>query len=189
MNLEREINYIKDVDIKASAITLISLLPEYFFRIPASSTCKYHPEFSLGTSGLVRHVKAATKIAYDLLKLEMFRDKYTEEERDLLIFSIIFHDGLKLGLTENKYTAFDHPLLMANYIINNKDKLKLTDRQLNIITSSIASHMGEWNVDCNGNEVLPKPKTKYQKFVHMCDYLASRKYLNIKFTDNEIENG
>ena len=44
--------------------------------------------------------------------------------------------------------------------------------------------MGPWNKDYNGNEVLPVPKTKYENFVHMCDYLASRKYLNIKFDSN-----
>ena len=45
--------------------------------------------------------------------------------------------------------------------------------------------MGPWNTNYKGNEVLPKPKTKYENFVHMCDYLASRKYLNIKFDNND----
>ena len=27
---------------------------------------------------------------------------------------------------------------------------------------------------------------KYQKFVHMCDYLASKKFLDIKFENNNI---
>ena len=48
----------------------------------------------------------------------------------------------------------------------------------------IASHMGPWTKDYNGNEVLPPPKTKYQNFVHMCDYLASRKFINLEFDDN-----
>ena len=38
--------------------------------------------------------------------------------------------------------------------------------------------------DYNGNEVLEKPKTKYQNFVHMCDYLASRKCLLVPFDKN-----
>ena len=38
-----------------------------------------------------------------------------------------------------------------------------------------------------GVEVLEKPKTKYQNFVHMCDYLASKKFLNVVFDkDNNI---
>ena len=34
--------------------------------------------------------------------------------------------------------------------------------------------------------VLPKPINKYQRFVHMCDFLASRKFLNTKFNNNDI---
>jgi hypothetical protein len=181
MNLDKEIEYIKDEKLKESAYTLEHMLPPYFFKIPASSTGKYHPEFATGDGGLLRHVKVATRIAYELLNLEMFKDKYSSEERDLLLYSVIFHDGLKLGLNESKYTAFDHPLIMAKFIRDNNDKLKLNDNQIDIITSSIASHMGEWTKDYNGNEVLPKPITKYQKFVHMCDYLASRKLFDVKF--------
>src|SRR5574344_1284624 len=187
-NLNKEINYIKNNKIKESALILTKLLPDYFWHIEASSTGKYHPAFSLGDGGLFRHSKVVARIAYELLCLEMFKDKYNEEERDLLIFSAMFHDGLKLGINKEKYTRFDHPILMANFIKENNDKLKLTKNQLAIITSSISTHMGEWVNDYNGIKVLDKPQTKYQKFIHMCDYLASRKFLNIKFDqNNEIE--
>ena len=47
--------------------------------------------------------------------------------------------------------------------------------------------MGYWTTDYDGNEVLEKPKTKYQNFVHMCDYLASRKCILVPFDkDNKI---
>ena len=36
-------------------------------------------------------------------------------------------------------------------------------------------------------EILPKPKNKYQSFVHMCDYLSSKKFLNVNFINGEIE--
>ena len=45
--------------------------------------------------------------------------------------------------------------------------------------------MGSWTKDYNGVEVLEKPKTKYQNFVHMCDYLASRKCLLVPFNEND----
>ena len=48
--------------------------------------------------------------------------------------------------------------------------------------------MGPWNTDYEGREILPKPKTKYENFVHMCDYLSSKKFLNVNFVDNEIED-
>ena len=46
--------------------------------------------------------------------------------------------------------------------------------------------MGEWNKDFNGNEVLPLPKNKYQRFVHMCDFLAAKKFIEVPFENNEI---
>lgn len=183
---KKEINYIKNSRIKNSCKTMLNLLPDYFFQIPASSTGKYHPEFTLGDGGLVRHVKAAVRIAKDLLDNPSIGGKYTSDEKDLMIMTLILHDGLKSGLVHNRYTQFDHPTLIKNYIIENKDKLELTNDEVVFVGKAIESHMGPWNKDYNGNEVLPVPKTKYENFVHMCDYLASRKYLNIKFQDNEI---
>ena len=43
----KELTYIKNIKIKNSLITMLDLIPEYFYEVPASSTGKYHPEFSL----------------------------------------------------------------------------------------------------------------------------------------------
>ena len=56
------------------------------------------------------------------------------------------------------------------------------------IANCIHSHMGKWNTDYRTKrEILPKPKTVVEKFVHTCDYLASRKYLEFKF-DIKVED-
>lgn len=183
---DKELSYINNDRIRKSAKVMVDLLPEYFFRIPASTTGKYHPKSDLGEGGLVRHSKAVVRIGYELLKLEMYRNNFTKDEQDLILFSLLLHDGLKCGLEESKYTKAEHPLLMAEYIKNNKDKLELTDEEIDFVYKAIASHMGEWNTDYNGNPILPKPVTKYEKFVHMCDYIASKKFLNIEFINNEI---
>ena len=47
--------------------------------------------------------------------------------------------------------------------------------------------MGIWNKDFNDNEVLPIPKDKYERFVHMCDYLSSKKFINVEFDDVNIK--
>ena len=181
---QKELEFIKNKRIRESCKTMINLLPDYFFSIPASSTGKYHPEFTLGEGGLVRHVKVAVRIAKDLLDNPSIGDKYTNDEKDLMLMTLILHDGLKSGLTHNRYTQFNHPTLIKNYIMENKDKLELTEKELKFVGLAIESHMGPWNKDYNGNEVLPVPKTKYENFVHMCDYLASRQYLNVKFDNN-----
>ena len=76
---------------------------------------------------------------------------------------------------------------MSNYIESLKDELKFTDDERLFICKAIKSHMGPWNTDYDNNEIMPKPVTKYENFVHMCDYLASRKCILLEFdTNNNI---
>lgn len=179
-----ELGYIKDEKIRKSAETMVTLLPDYFFHEAASSTGKYHPEFALGDGGLIRHVKVAVRVAQELFGIYKFDD----ETKDLIIFALIIHDGLKRGINEEKYTRFDHPLLIAEYIRSNKDKLELTDEQVERIAKMDSSHMGKWNTNeyCKG-VVLPLPQTVEEKFVHMCDFLSSKKFMHIDFDEkNDI---
>lgn len=94
------------------------------------------------------------------------------------------HDTVKRGIPEERYTKIEHPLLASKLIKDNKKETTLTDEEVNLVCSMIETHMGQWNTDFNGNEVLQKPKTKYQRFVHMCDYLAAQKFININFDEN-----
>lgn len=181
-----EIEYIKNPHFKENAEKLLDLLPEYFFEIPASSTGKYHPSFSLGEGGLVRHTKVAIKIAHDLLEDESIGNVFTDDEKDMIILAIMMHDGTKEGIAQEKYVIFDHPIVVANLIRDNKEKTTLTDNEVALITNMIESHMGPWNTNRYSKIVLPKPSNKYQKFVHMCDYLSSRKYLDVKFENDNI---
>lgn len=182
----KEISYIKSDKYKKCANEVINLLPDYFFKVPASSTGKYHPSFSLGDGGLVRHTKAAVRIAFELLENNSIGHKFTDDEKDLLIISILIHDGLKLGPNEEKYTRFDHPILVGKMLKENKDKLSFTEDEINFLDKCISSHMGEWNTNQYSSVILPLPKDKYQRFVHMCDFLSSRKFLDIKFENNDI---
>jgi 23S rRNA maturation-related 3'-5' exoribonuclease YhaM len=181
-----ELSYIKDDRIRKSCETILDMLPDYFYEIPASSTGKYHPSFSLGKGGLVRHVKVATRIANDLFEDPSFKSKYTRNEKDIMLMTLILHDSLKSGLNHDKYTAFNHPILISNFVNDNKDKIELTDEELKMFRECVESHMGgfPWNVNSYTNEELPEPKNKFQVFVHMCDYLSSRKYLDVKFNEN-----
>ena len=181
---EKELNYIKNNSYKEDLKTLINLLPDYFFEIPASSTGKYHPKYALGDGGLVRHTKVVVRIGYELLNNESIGFSFKEEEKDLLLMAMLLHDGLKSGINHEKYTRFDHPLLASKLILDNKDKLSLNDFEITLVRNAIEAHMGQWNVDYNGNEVLPKPHNKYQRFVHMCDFLASKKFLEVEFDQN-----
>lgn len=182
-----ELNYIKNKTIRDACIYMINLLPNYFFEIPASSTGKYHPDFAGEKNGLVKHTKVAVRMAVELMTLESIELKYSSDEKDLIIMALLIHDGLKSGMKKEEYTRFDHPILISNLVMDNKDHLNLTDEQLGKLTSMLKSHMGRWNVNNYSSVVLPKPKTALENFVHMCDFLASRKFINVKFEDINIK--
>lgn len=183
----KEYNYIKDNKKREDLKYLVSNLPDYFFEIPASSTGKYHPKFASTENGLVKHTKVAVRIAKELLDnpgLNNFKDN----EKDIIIMALVLHDGFKSGVVKEKYTRFDHPLLAADFIKKQKDNISLNEVELDLITRVISSHMGIWNKDYNGNEVLPIPKDKYERFVHMCDYLSSKKFINVEFEGIDIKD-
>ena len=179
----KEISYIKDESKKRDIEVLINLLPDYFFTIPASSTGKYHPKFASTVSGLVKHTKVAVRIANDLFETV---NNFTDNDKDLIIMALIMHDGLKKGLVEEKYTRHDHPLLVSKLIMENASKLEMDIDDVRKMCMLIESHMGKWN-KCSYSDVeLPVPTTEMQRFVHRCDYLASRNYLNVRFLKLDI---
>ena len=68
--LINEIHYIKDFHLQnLVASYLIEYVPDFFWEIGASSTGKYHPAFSQGEGGLVRHTKAVVAFANELLRM------------------------------------------------------------------------------------------------------------------------
>ena len=185
---KQELEYIKNERIRKSAEILIDLVPDYFFTVPASSTGKYHPSFSQGEGGLLRHTKVATIIGKEVLSLEYTNNLYTEDEKDILLLGIMLHDTQKLGNPEGKYTRFDHPLLAAEFIEQNKDKTELKEEEIKLLKRVISSHMGQWNKSNYSSVELPKPSDKYEFFVHMCDYLSSKKFLEVSFDEkNKIK--
>ena len=180
-------NWLVDPKIRQFAELAISKLPDYFFEVAASSTGKFHPSYALGNGGLERHTKAAVKIAHELLGLEMY-GRYTPEEKDLMLVALILHDGWKHGAetTAGQYTVAEHPVVCADWIRNAIEFAQiLTAAQQSFLCDCIASHMGQWNTDYRSKkEILPKPKTAAQKFVHQADLLASRRWLNVDFEDD-----
>ena len=120
---KEEISYIKDSSLRSDLKTLIELLPDYFFEVPASSTGKYHPAFAAGDGGLVRHTKVAVRFAYELLNNNTVGCKFSPRDKDLILMALTLHDGLKHGYTHERYVKFEHPLLASKFIMENKDKI------------------------------------------------------------------
>ena len=147
--------------------------PRYFWTVPASSSGKYHPQYALGDGGLVRHVKAAVKFANNLAVIYNF----LPIENDLAVAALLLHDLLKQGKEgEGCHTVFDHPLLAAAFI--EEQAPKAFSR---LVAPLVRTHMGQWTTSKYApGVVLPKPSTALEKFVHECDYLASRKDFEVR---------
>ena len=182
---EKELSFIKNEKIKEFAIKAVELLPDYFFEIPASSSGKYHSKYALGHGGLSRHVKAAVRTGVELLNLKMF--KFTEDEKDLIITSLILHDGTKSGLPKQEFSVSTHPLIMTEYL-KSSEELKdiISDRYFSLIVTGVNHHMGEFVFDYKTKkQVLEMPDTKFENFIFMCDYISSRKLFEVNF-DAEV---
>lgn len=182
---EVELSKISSQEVRVSTETVLDMLPDYFFEIPASSSGKYHPQFSLGKGGLVRHVKVAMRILEEIFKDEAF-GIYDEYTKDLMRMALMLHDGFKSGINNMGHTCSEHPVLMSDFILNNKDKLLISEKDSKFVSDLIRSHMGPWNKDKQGNVIMPAPKTREEIIIHLCDYIASRNFLNVSFENNEI---
>ena len=180
-------------DLKEFCNQCLDTIPEYFWAVGASSTGKYHPEYALGDHGLARHTLALCRILNHLFSIDCVKNQYTSRERDLLRIAGLMHDTRKSGSQEDyeksKYTKFDHPLLASNEVArvwNDYDGKKMSIEEAKLVRSVIESHMGQWNTDKRSSVELPTPEDKYQIIIHVCDYLASRKDIEMKF-DNVSE--
>lgn len=171
---KEELQLIDNEKVRNNVIHILSVTDDYFYHIPASSTGKYHPDFALGEGGLIRHTKAAVKIADCMLNLVMF--SALKGDRDYIIAALILH--CKKNGDGEQYTRADHPILAANFIYDNCIDVIIGGK----IAELVKTHMGQFNTDFKtGKVILPPALSPVQKFVHLADYLASRKFLNINF--------
>jgi hypothetical protein len=175
---KEELALIKNETIKQFALNAIVIMPDYFFTMPSSTTGKYHAKYALGEGGLLRHTKALVRIECELFRMDWWN--FEDNEKDLLVVSAILHDSWKKGDGTTKWTTDTHPTFAVNAIKKDEIASKiLSNEQMDFVFGCMASHSGQWNKDRQGNEILPKPITKYQKFLHMVDYFCSRKCVEI----------
>lgn len=144
--LEEEIEKINNPIIKDLVLRAFENVDDRFYIEAASTTAKYHPEFSLGEGGLVRHTLAVVHFTDRLIRSH---DELSELEADLLRAAALLHDSCKCGLEfESQWTVFEHPLLVYRLLDDNgmtgDEKMYWYS-----INSLIVSHMGQW---CKPNE-------------------------------------
>lgn len=195
---EKELNLIKNHNYRKVAAFMLSKAPDYFFEIPASSTGKYHPLVNQGKGGLVRHVKLAIAVATDSFRLERF--SFSNNEKDLILISLLMHDIYKSGKNPTadeifgSKTDFEHPRLAVEFVrdcnqaLQKNNMTSFSIAELEFVCGCVEAHMGQWNTR-EGHEDLPKPTTPAQLCVSNADYMASRRFYDASYLDLLKEKG
>jgi hypothetical protein len=173
--LKNQIELIQGGIVRDLVLKALNNVNTKFWSAGASSTGKYHPDYSAGNQGLLRHTQSVvyfTSIFCKNLKISQY-------EKDCLIAAAILHDTCKSGLNwESEYTVHEHPLLAYRLLdVNTMNEIEA--RAWKDINNIIATHMGQWTTSNHSQNVLPKIVNKAQMVMHWADYLGSRKAINV----------
>lgn len=141
-------------------------------RVPASASGKYHPADSLGDGGLVRHSMAVAIIAQAICELEYLQ--VTPVDKSFIFAACLLHDTYKQGREESGTTVRTHPNIAAQEIYNFGKEIG-EEKIGKAIAILVVSHMGQW-----GNQ---KPGSRVQFIVHLADFISSRKWLTMDYTE------
>lgn len=178
---EREIALIKNEDYrKFIEHYLENYVPNYFWEIGASSSGKYHPQFSQGEGGLVRHTKAVVLFAEELLRMSNYM-YMSEEHKDYVIMACIVHDTCKYGQSEYNTDLYKDHAKNASTLVNVAWYDYFGINASEFFLSAIKSHMGQWS------EREDRPFTNIDRCVHMADYMASRSFIDIPQINEEYQ--
>ena len=170
---KRELDLIVNEDLRMMVKSYLEeSVPEYFWEIGASSSGKFHPAFSQGKGGLVRHTKAVVMFAEELLRMSSYafmRDEY----KDYVIAACIVHDTAKYGAKEYDKAEYKNHAPAAAVAFDTWC-ISLDYDCSEFLLNAIASHMGQWSTDRDD-----RPFTNIDRCVHMADYMASRPFIDI----------
>ena len=184
---EKEIAYMEIENIKDFFKKAITIVPDYFFEVPAASSGKFHSVLECGFGGLVYHTRSVAKVANYLVNLQQYKSKLNEVERDCVICAALLHDCLKHDW-ENKtgFSVHQHPVLAAEFVKTDSRLDGIVSDEIRImIGDAVASHSGEWTTSKRSRIILPSPETLVQELVHLSDYIASRSDIHILFEGEE----
>lgn len=179
---ERELNLIVNEELRMAVKSYLEeATPDYFWTIGASSSGKYHPSFSQGTGGLVRHTKAVVMFAEELLRMSSY-SYMREEYKDYVIAACILHDTAKYGISEYDKSEYKNHATNAAKAFADYAEQVMDYKPSEFLLNAIASHMGQWST-----EKEDRPFTSIDRCVHLADYMASRSFIDIPIITDEWE--
>lgn len=163
-----ELELIEDALIREWVIRTLEIVPEEFYKVPASRTGKYHPTCSLGEGGLVVHVKRVVYVCYRLSGGWNIKGR----DRDIALAACILHDIAKAGFNSCYQDYENHPINAEKYFAKSVWP-EVGDNTYELIRDAVKYHMGCWTP-----KSIAKPLGKYsaiQLLVYTSDYIAATK--------------
>lgn len=176
--IEEELFLIDDEELRNLVIKFLDeVVPNTFWYKPASSSGKYHPKIELEKMGLLNHTKYVCAWAKELMLMEQ-TSKYVTANMDAIFATCILHDTFKYGYgDDSEQTVITHPQIAAIEWKSFCGKMRYSHMTYaNFIAKLIECHMGQW-----GYSFPDEDDTQLKdccEFVHLCDYIASRKLLD-----------
>lgn len=161
-----EIELIEDEEIrKQTRDALARGTPDYFWKVPATSSGYYHNTYSKGKHGLWIHVKMGVTAYERMVRSYVEQGLISEKEADMGRAAMLLHDMLKYG---HKYESGDHTRsnhdVMAGMWVG-----KNTDLPTPVVRA-VERHNGPWY-----DGPTPEPDDHLSQLVHMADMVASTK--------------
>ena len=172
---EREIQFIESVDLQDFVRWFFDTkVGAWFWKSGASASGKFHPQFTKGEGGLVKHTRAVAWMCEELLKMSSYA-YMRPEYKDYARVACLLHDTCKYGSgdTEDKDCYKNHGALAASDVCAAWQEF-FNEPAPQLLTMAIRSHMGQWVEDRND-----RPFTNIDRLVHLADYIASRSFWDI----------
>ena len=168
------------------AIRALHKAPAYFWYVPATASGKYHADADTGMGGAVRHTKGVFRVASELFQNPLLTNMIFEEDKDVIRAAILVHDTCIRGISDEPEPKqrHDHPILVRDRLRPDDGPWSMEEENMwDAICDLAESHMGPWNTREDSEVILPIPVTYSQQFVHLCDYIGSRRGININVFD------
>ena len=173
---EHEISFIESEDLRDFVRFFFNeKCGDWFWKSGASSSGKYHPAFSQGEGGLVRHTKAVAWFCEELLRMSSYA-YMRAEYKDYARVACLLHDTRKYGgENEEDHSCYkEHGAIAANAVWLAWNEFFCGASCPELLTMAIRSHMGQWTENRED-----RPFTNIDRLVHMADYMASRSFIDI----------
>lgn len=136
--LDREIQKIKSPTIRKFVEQALLEADPMFWKVPCSSSGKYHPPEDQIEGGLIVHIQKGVAVIEQFARRALF----SEIELDAAIAAYLIHDICKDGVPPwGKHTDYTHGLLASKWL----EQFSLHDRVVKtMILDAVRYHMAPW---------------------------------------------